>query len=189
MTTVLGEGSRLGRGLLTRLTIVLIAGLYLAVGTMTTPARAHAERVASKPEADAKLSEAPTSLSIDFSEPPTGDANLVVMDGCDNDVVDEITVENMNVSASLGEGQPGKWVVRSTVVSGIDGHETTDSWSFSVIGQKDCSAPNDDEPTDAEGDDGDDEDSSFPIVPVAIGTLAVVGIALLLRRITGRSDD
>lgn len=187
MTTVLGRRFRLRRGLLTRPVLVLVTGICFLLGAMPLPARAHAERIASKPEANAELSKAPSSLSIDFTEPPTGDANLVVMDGCENDVVDEITVENMSVSASLVEGQPGKWVVRSTVVSGVDGHETKDSWSFSVEGQKDCSQTSD-EPTSAEGGE-DDDGSSFPIVPFAVGTLAVVGVALMLRQITGGSDD
>ena len=188
MTTVLGERSRLGRGFLTRLTLLLVAGLYLIFAVMPTAARAHAERIASNPEANADLDAAPTNVSIDFTEPPTGDANLVVMDGCGNDVVDQITVKNMSVSGSLSEGQPGKWVVRTTVVSGIDGHETADSWTFTVKGQKDCSVANDEEPTSAEEEE-DDYGSSFPVVPVAIAGVAVVGIALILRRLTGSSDD
>lgn len=183
----IGRRSRASRGLLARLAFVVGAvGMMSALSIGV--AWAHAERLRSVPEQGTKLDKAPAELSIDFTEPPTGDANLVVMDGCETDVVQELQVQDTSVSASLAEGQPGTWVVRSTVVSGVDGHQTNDSWSFTVKGSKDCSAPS--EATDQARDEGDSEDeSSLPVVPVAIGAVAVLGIALLLRALTGRSSD
>jgi copper resistance protein C len=185
-----GRRSRGPRRLLPRLAFAA-CGALVALGSLVGPASAHAERIRSEPEEGVKLDAAPAELSISFTEPPTGDANLIVMDGCENDVVQDIHVENMSVSASLGEGQPGTWVVRSTVVSLVDGHQTQDSWTFAVKGSKDCSAPNDTggEQARAAGDEDEDDTSSFPVLPVAIGAVVILGLAALLRVLTGRSSD
>ena len=190
MIVQVGRRSRHVRGLLARLSLFgAVAAVILAVPLQTT-AYAHAERIKSSPEEGAKLDEVPTQMAIGFSEPPTGDSNLEVTDGCGNDVIDELKVANQQVSASLTDGQPGKWNVRSSVVSGLDGHPTKDSWSFTVSGQKDCSAGGGEGGGGRAGGDEDDaEESSFPVVPVALGALAVLAVAVLLRVLTGRSND
>ena len=192
MTTA-GRGPGFGRGpvspegasALVRFAVLALFLFLLAPST----AFAHAERVSSTPKESARVQRVPAKLAISFSEPPTGDSNLEVLDGCGNDVVDEILVQNMDVSATLQRGQPGNWEVRSSVVSGVDGHQTDDTWSFRVAGPKDCSkAPSDgggDRPR-AGGDDDDDE-SSFPVVPIAIGVAALLVVAIGLRVLTGRS--
>jgi copper resistance protein C len=177
-------GSRHARGL----PLVLVISALL-VGPWSATAHAHAERVGSDPKESAELPASPTQLSIDFTEPPTGDANLVVMDGCQNDVVRDIQVQNMRVSATLAEGEPGKWAVRSTVVSGIDGHQTRDSWTFTVRGEKDCSSARPDADRNRAGENEEAEGSSFPVVPLAIAVLGVLLLALLLRALTGRSSE
>ena len=182
----IAKGPRRVRG--PRLLTIASAAVSCVCVLLAGQAAAHAERVGSQPQPGTRAQDAPSSLTIEFSEPPTGDAVLEVLDGCGNDVVGELQVQNMEISADLSEGQPGRWEVASTVVSGVDGHQTKDSWSFTVAGSKDCSVA---APADEEGvSDGEDDDSSsFPLVPVALGGLAVLGVALALRALTGRSED
>lgn len=189
MTTVTGRRSRLGRGLLARVA-ALSALALMGLLTAAAPASAHAERLGSQPEEGARLKKAPTSISIDFTEPPTGDARLEVLDGCGDDVVQAVEVANRNITSPLQDGEPGDWKVTSTVVSGIDGHQTKDSWSFEVAGQKDCSQGGGagEGGGEAAGDEQDDG-SSLPVIPIALGAAGVLAVALLLRMLTGRSDD
>jgi methionine-rich copper-binding protein CopC len=150
------------------------------------PASAHAERIDSNPEENAQLDQAPESLSINFTEPPTGDARLEVLDGCKRDVTGAIKVQNQSISAPLDSGQPGTWRVTSTVISGVDGHQTEDSWTFRVSGEPDCSqaaAEPDEEET------GEEEGGDFPVVPVLLGGAVFAVAVVLLRVLTGRSDD
>jgi hypothetical protein len=102
------------------------------------------------------------------------------------------------LSASIDGGEPGKWRVEYRIISTVDGHPTSDGWSFAVQGKKDCSEPAPEQTDDGTAPDdgaaggptgeGDDEDdgSSFPVVPVAAGTVALVAVALLIR---GRSTE
>jgi methionine-rich copper-binding protein CopC len=150
------------------------------------PALAHAERSASRPEEGAALAQVPESLQITFTEPPTGDAVVEVADGCGREVAGDIEVQNFEITASLAEGQPGRWTVRTNVISGVDGHNTRDRWTFQVRGEADCSAPETDAPK-AAGDDEDDEDgggSSAPLLVIGVATVALVAVGLMLR---GRS--
>ena len=179
MTTT-EKGPRFARGPI----VLLIVAIFIV--TMSSVASAHAERTSSQPEEGARLDQVPTTLAIDFSEPPTGDAVLEVLDGCGNDVVETLNVQNQEISAELLEGQPGRWSVTSTVVSGIDGHQTKDSWKFAVAGKADCS-----EAAAGSGERGpqEEEDSDFPIIPVVAGAIGVLVVAVLLRVMTGRSED
>lgn len=172
-----------------RARIALIFGVtavVVALAGLHTPAFAHAERVSSHPEEGDRLKEAPSKVSIEFSEPPAADASLQVVDGCGNDVAGEVQVANQGISVPIDGGQPGKWKVDSTVVSGLDGHETRDSWTFSVGGKADCSQGGGGGR--ARGG-GDEDESSFPVIPVVIGAVVVLAVALLLRAVTGRSED
>lgn len=146
---------------------------------------AHAERVGSEPEEGARVEAPPPTLSIDFSEPPIGNPTFVVNDGCERDVVEDIEIQNLNVEAQLFPGQPGRWTVQTRVISAVDGHETSDSWTFRVRGEPDCDTET--PPTAAQ--DADDEDDaapggSFPLLAFAAGTLVVIAVALVVR---GRS--
>lgn len=158
--------------------VVACAGLL----AHAAPALAHAERSASTPEEGAAVKAAPGSLTVTFTEPPTGDAVAEVVDGCGRDVVQDVEVQNLELTASLAEGQPGKWTVRTNVISGIDGHQTRDRWTFRVRGEADCSAA----ATDAPEPEGDEEDdggggSAVPLIAIAGGTVALVALGLFLR--------
>lgn len=154
-----------------------------AVLAQAAPALAHAERSASTPKEDAKVAAAPDTLAITFTEPPTGDAVVEVVDGCGRDVVADLTIQNLEITASLAEGQPGRWTVRTNVISGVDGHNTRDRWTFAVRGEADCSAAETDAP-DASGDDDEDDEgggSAMPLIAIGAATLGLVVVALLVR--------
>lgn len=157
--------------------------LAFLVGS-ATPALAHAERSGSTPDDGERLKSAPNNMRIEFTEPPIADAAFEVLDGCGRDVVQGIEVQGTEITASLAEGQPGEWSVRTQVVSGIDGHSTKDRWAFSVTGTEDCEAepdPGDGDP-EASAEDITDDGGSFPLLAFAAGTLLVIALALMLRK-------
>lgn len=122
------------------------------------------------PREGARLGAPPDEVVIDFTEPPTSEFRLQVLDGCGNDTLDDAEVRNRTITASLAAGQPGEWTVLSSVISGLDGHQTNDSFSFAVRGPRDCSQ---DAPADTTGDDGAGDDA--PVTPLLIG-----GVLMLL---------
>lgn len=160
----------------------LLAGALLFVLAWAAPAAAHAERSSSRPEEGVTVARAPGALSITFTEPPTGDAVVEVADGCGRDVVSDVEVQNFAITASLADGQPGKWTVRTNVISGVDGHNTRDRWTFGVRGEADCSAPQTDAPDAAAGDDDDEGGgSAVPLLAIGAATVALIAIGLVLR--------
>ncbi len=157
----------------------MLVAMALVIATSATPALAHAELKSSNPRRGASLSRPPQDVVIDFTEPPTASANVVVTDGCKRDVAGEIVTEATELRASLDDGEPGKWRVRFDVVSALDGHPTSDSFTFEVQGEPDCSrragpraAPE------------EDEDSGALTLFLIFGglALAAVGVAALARR-------
>lgn len=143
------------------------------------PARAHAERATSSPKEGARLRAAPDELHVTFTEPPTGDATVSVLDGCDREVVIDVEVQNFEITAPLSAGQPGTWRVDTNVISAVDGHNTHDRWAFEVRGEPDCSAPDSPAP-DAAPDEEDEEDGGggLPVPVIVLGGATVVLIAL-----------
>jgi methionine-rich copper-binding protein CopC len=164
---------------------IVAAVAFLLTVPLLGIASAHAERTSSQPEEDQRLNQPPAQLAINFSEPPTGDAAVEVTDGCGNDVVGNREVQNQEITARLADGQPGRWKVTTTVVSGVDGHQTRDSWNFTVTGKADCSQAAG--PTEAE--DEEDTGGDFPVVLVLAVGLGVLIVAFGLRLLTGRSSD
>lgn len=165
----------------------LAVTVFVALLAQTGPAAAHAERSASTPKEGAAVAAPPKSLEITFTEPPTGDAVVEVVDGCKRDVVADVEVQNFEITAALAEGQPGRWTVQTNVISGVDGHNTRDRWTFQVRGEPDCSAAESAPPDRAAGDDDDEGggSSSLPLLLIVGATVALVVVGLLLR---GRGD-
>jgi copper resistance protein C len=183
-----------------RATLLLAAAL---VAVFPTAALAHGEIESTIPEADATLKKPPNHLIINFTEAPTKDAVFKVVDGCGTNVIDQAEVQERVGHIFLTSGaQPGKWKVSYKIVSAVDGHPTKGGYGLTVKGQTDCSEPDGSgngggngnggnggagaagdtgAPAGAETDDG----GSFPIVPVALGTIAVVALAFLARRAAG----
>lgn len=166
----------------------LLAAMIVVILLQAAPALAHAERIGSTPKEKARLGTPPDIVHIEFSEPPIGDATFIVLDGCERDVVEGIEVGDKEIDATLAAGQPGRWEVQTRVVSGVDGHATSDSWNFSVKGEPDCSDQAADDQPDGRAGSGDDGPEggggSFPLLAFAGGTLLVIILALAFR---GRS--
>ena len=160
----------------------LLAAVVIAL--MATPAFAHAERTSSDPKAGSRVDEAPEHLYINFTEPPTADAQVAVTDGCGRDVVEDVEAQQQTLHMTLAEGQPGRWQVAFRAVSGLDGHSTEDSFGFRVRGKADCSAPPEDDPSPEPTEQAapqPDDDGGFPVLPVVGGLAAVVVVAALIR--------
>ena len=160
----------------------LFVAAVTAVLAPAAPAFAHAERSASTPKEGAAVAAPPKALSITFTEPPTADAVVEVTDGCKRDVVSDVEVQNFELTAALAGGQPGKWTVRTNVISGLDGHNTRDQWTFSVRGEPDCNAAETEAPGAAAGDeDVGGGGSPLPLLLVGGATVALVVVGLVLR--------
>jgi methionine-rich copper-binding protein CopC len=144
-------------------------------------ALAHAERQSSRPDEGTELRRPPLHLYVNFSEPPTGDSTVTVLDGCGNAVVADFEVTDRTIHANLDPGQPGTWRVRTQVVSGLDGHPTRDRWSFEVDGTRDCAAP----PPPADDTEEPDEEVGGGVggaVLLAAGAAVVlIGMAAAIR--------
>lgn len=161
----------------------LVTVALAAVLLQAAPALAHAERSASTPKEGATVAAPPETLDITFTEPPTGDAVIEVSDGCGRDVLAGRDVQNFQITASLSEGQPGRWSVQTNVISGVDGHNTRDRWTFRVRGEADCSAPETEAPDEAAGDEDDEGGggSALPLLAIGGATLALIAVGLALR--------
>ena len=184
MQAMLGRGKRIAM-----VVVVLLLALWPAV------ALGHGETTTTDPEDGATLKSAPKQVAVTLSEPPAKDAELEVVDGCGETVSSGAQVDGQVLSAAITGGEPGSWKANYRIVSAVDGHPTKDTWSFKVSGKKDCSADEPKEPKDpqdtgdsggtARGPDDQEDGSSFPVVPVAAGTAALVGLALFIRTRTG----
>ena len=155
--------------------------------SLPAAAWAHGERQIEDPKEGAKLEKPPPSITMTLSESPAQGSVLKATDGCGRRVLGEVSVDGSDLVLSVSGGEPGKWNVSFRAISAEDGHLTKGRYSFLVAGKKDCSQPETpaDEIAGGAGTrvDADENDgSSFPIVPFAIGTAVVVVAALLLRR-------
>lgn len=127
-----------------------------------------------------------------LAEPAASGSTVVVTDGCEREVSsDALDVKREILTAPINEGEPGRWSVNVRSISAVDGHAIKEAFTFRVAGQKDCSQEDDVEPeTDISPDTSsrepienpDQEGTSFPVVPFALGTIAVVAVALAVRR-------
>jgi len=184
--------------------VVALVTLCLGAGT----ALAHGETVKTDPKNKAEVA-MPNLVSVTLTEPPTPDSRISITDGCGQEVASNISVKDETLRAAVGDAQPGRWRAAYSVISAVDGHLTEDDWSFTVEGAASCGGGGGDEaeptetPPDEDGaetdadddapveDDGaraadtdpasDSDDGGFPVLPVVIGAVAVVGLAALVR--------
>lgn len=155
---------------------VLMAAVVLATAAGTTPAFAHAELKSSTPQRGASLDRPPGDLVMDFTEPPTASASVVVTDGCKQDVAGEVETEGTELRATLDDGEPGRWKVEFDVVSGLDGHPTSGSFAFDVAGERDCRAA-----PDAAADAKEESGSTTLFLIFGGLALAIIAAAALTR--------
>ena len=180
-----------------KLVVIVLTGLLCV---LAAPAFAHGDIERLRPEPEQLKAKAPDHVMLTFTEAPTEDARVTVTDGCEREMTREKYVQGKTLHVFLNKGEPGKWNVSYNVISAVDGHKTNGQYSFSVKGEADCSEPEPDasetaaEPSGTPGAAADpdttptsDESGGIPIAVVAIGALALVGIAFLVRM--GASRD
>jgi len=166
---------------------VLAATLLLALGA--PPAAAHADIVTTTPQEDTRVAEPPSAVAVSLAERPGEGSEIIVTDGCRREISGEPVLGQLTLSAPVEEGQPGRWDVEVISVSAKDGHRIEDAYSFQVFGDSVCdgAAGPDGNETDSEvelgeGQPRENEETSFPFVPLAVGTTAVLALALALKR-------
>ena len=153
---------------------------------------AHGDLEGTSPEQGATEEKAPSEIRITLTEPPTKGAEARAVDGCKDVVADDPTVDGNDIVLAVGPGERGRWKVSYRAVSAVDGHQTRDTFTFTVAGKKDCSPEEDPteespEPDDPADDDGtaappEDESSNAWLLWVGGGTVVVVALALVARR-------
>lgn len=186
----------MSRSLSALLAACLAGGLLLA---LAAPAGAHGELEAAKPGPNDHLKAPPSNLTMTFTEEPSNDSVIKVSDGCHSSVVERLVVDGNDFVAQLAKGQPGTWQASFRVISAEDGHLTKGNYTFEVAGEKDCSKGGDgkgngdgatdgpdDGPSVAAPGDGDDDGGDFPVVPVVIAAVVLVGAGIVLRRASAR---
>lgn len=170
--------------------LTLAAGVFVALGT--APAAAHGDISSSSPEAGARLKKPPRQVRLVLAERPGRGSTLTVIDGCGDAVSAKPQLDGDAISVAADGGRPGRWQVRLRSISSADGHAISDRFAFRVAGKRDCSKQvKGDDPEDGESAvdtssrapiENDEQGTSFPIVPFALGTVVVVGVAIALRR-------
>lgn len=176
----------------------LVAVFGLSV--LSAPASAHGDIESTSPKRGATLKEPTDHVLINFTEAPTDNASVQVIDGCGTDLTQDVFVTQRTLHVLLDEGQPGRWQVAYRVISAEDGHKTNGSFNFKVRGQADCGGGEEEPDVDSETigpDDGSgeqaapdggpasDQKSNLPLVAIFVGGLALIGIAALVRLRSG----
>lgn len=156
----------------------LLAGAATVVVAFAAPAWGHAQLKDSRPKAGQEVPQPPAAIEIDYTEPPTSDAIVKVQDGCRNEIVSDVSVSSTTLTATLEEGQPGRWKVRYEVISGLDGHPSRNNYSFVVAGERDCSSGDGEGPRPAPKDD---DGSGSLLLLVGGAAVVLVGLAFVIR--------
>ncbi len=167
----------------------LLVMVVAYVGLSQVAALAHGEIAGSDPADGARLKSPPKEVSVTYSEAPADADRFKVTDGCGNKVVQTASVEGDAITAQIVGGEPGSWLVEWKIVSAEDGHPSDGSISFRVAGKPDCAKPKETskstEAAPPPSDGGEDDGGGSAIfLWLGVGTVALVVVALLLRRTT-----
>lgn len=174
--------------------LCLVGGSVAVLALAWPPAaQAHGDVESSVPSSGSRLRRLPDSVSVRLAEPPAPGSDLVVVDGCGQTVSDRAAVvATSNLVVPVSGGEPGRWNVKVRSLSSVDGHVVREAFTFTVGGTKDCPAGGSTKGNGSNSDDqvqlGDprppieNEDASFPLVPVAVGIVVLIGLAVALRR-------
>jgi methionine-rich copper-binding protein CopC len=99
-----------------------------------SPGWSHAKLQSSTPADNAEVSQAPKTLTLNFSEAAQL-ARLVVVGGKEISIpVDKTAKPSQSFTLPLPELGPGKYTVHWTAVAADDGHITRGSFVFSIAG-------------------------------------------------------
>lgn len=167
----------------------VIGVAMVLVGGFAGPASAHGDIASSTPEAGAKVKKPPRRVSLVLAEAPAKGSTVTVTDGCGDEVSGEPQLNGDTIAVATDGDRPGRWKVQLRSISSVDGHAITDRFAFQVAGRRDCSDEVEEPEDDVEEPDtssrppieNDDDGSGFPVVPFALGTVAVIGVAVALR--------
>ncbi len=170
----------------------LMAAAIATFISLPGTALAHGDFEEAKPGPGDTLKSPPRRVTLTLSEAPVSDSVMKVRDACRRNVATETDVSGNELTAFVSNAEPGHWRVQYSVISSVDGHQTHGGFSFHVRGKKDCSAPESPGPDPGNGaagpgtggDDDDDGGLSSGIVLIGIGSLALIGLALIVRRLT-----
>jgi methionine-rich copper-binding protein CopC len=162
--------------------------LGAALAALPAVAVAHAELVASDPEAGANLDAAPSEVTLTFDDELEADGSSFTVTDHHGDEVGsgtlDLDVPDRNVLAgAVSISEPGVYTVEWTVL-GIDGHEITGSFSFGYATDEEIP-----EAEDGHGHESPDtalhEPARAPLVPIGLGLLAAAAL-LAVRRFAVR---
>lgn len=158
-------------------------------------ALAHGDVRDSSPSAGTIVTKPPQEVVVILAEPASDGSTVVVTDGCEREVSGKVDTRRNILQTPIEGGVPGRWMVSVRSISAVDGHVIKEAFTFRVDGKKDCAADEDDdvEPDDdtdvspdtssrAPIDNPDSGGTSFPVVPFALGTVAVIAVALAVRQ-------
>jgi methionine-rich copper-binding protein CopC len=171
----------------------LVAATFALLLGLPSTALAHGDIRDSSPAAGTEVTKPPAEVTLLLAEPVAQGSTVEVTDGCEREVSGDLKLTREVVETPIAGGEPGRWLVRLRSISAVDGHAIKEAFTFKVSGKKDCTPEDGDdvEPdTDISPDTSsrapivnpDEEDSSFPVVAFALGTVAVVAVALAVRR-------
>jgi methionine-rich copper-binding protein CopC len=173
----------------------LVVGAFSALLIVggATAAWGHGDYSSSDPPEGERVKKVPGRVSLTLTEPPGAGSTLKVVDGCRRNVAQTVSRSGSDLEARVANGEPGHWMMKYRAVSSVDGHLTRGAVHFSVAGKRDCSREPSDPSPDDQIDGGADtrvanedppDEGGFPIVGLAIGTVVLVGLALMIRRST-----
>lgn len=171
---------------------LLVVGTVLALLWVGAPVGAHGDLAETTPARDSTVRKVPRRVSVTFTETPArGGSQVKVRDGCGDQVASAVNLKGRTMEIEVAGARPGKWMVSYRIVSAEDGHPSRGSYGFKVAGAKDCNGDEPDAgPTEGPPEEGvgaaedpaGSDGGSFPILPVAVGTILIVVVALILRR-------
>lgn len=171
--------------------LLAMLALIAALSAVPGAAFAHGDIRDSSPSAGTLVTRPPKEVVLILAEPAAQGSRVVVTDGCEREVSGGLDIRREIVTTAITDGQPGRWLVDLRSISAVDGHAIKEAFTFNVEGKKDCTNDDDsDDDTDVSPDTSsrgpivnpDEEGTSFPVVAFALGTVAVVAVALAVRR-------
>lgn len=172
--------------------VCVLLGALVWTLLVVAPAFGHGDLQGTSPEDGSTVPKPPGRVSITLTEAPTRGAEASATDGCKRDVASAVSVDGSDIVVTIDGGEPGRWKVTYRAVSSVDGHQTKGKVGFEVAGKKDCSSGDAEEPEDeidAADDPGIVENPNPPdeggmswLLWVAVGTVALVIVAFLVRR-------
>lgn len=126
-------------GIATKLRSALTTAMFTLVALAPLPAAAHAAYKDSSPADRSSVSSPPGSVWAEFTEPVSSSSTLEIYDPCGTRVdAGDSSVSGYRITVSMDGSHAGTYEARFSVVSTLDGHSTTGSFTFTSTGGNDC---------------------------------------------------